>query len=158
MRGTGDTLRGMEGRTTSSILIAASPNTVMSVIADFAAYPAWARLQAADVVGDGDADGRAQLVRFEVDAGFIRERFVLRYTWHGDERVRWDLAEPGSVITAMSGAYILAGRSTGTEVTFQLALAARIQLPGMLRRTVEMAVVSTALKGLRSRVETQMTR
>jgi len=148
----------MEGRTTSSILIAASPSAVMSVIADFAAYPAWAGLKAADVVGATDTDGRAQLVRFEVDAGFIRERFVLRYTWHGDDRVRWDLAEPGSVITAMSGAYILAGRSADTEVTFQLALSARIQLPGMLRRTVEMAVVSTALKGLRSRVETQMTR
>ena len=147
----------MQGRTTSSILIAAPPRAVMGVIADFAAYPAWAGLQAADVVGDADADGRAHLVRFEVDAGFIRERFVLRYTWHGDERVRWDLAEPGSVITAMSGAYILAGRSPGTEVTFELALAARIVLPGMLRRTVEMTVVSTALKGLRSRVETQLT-
>ena len=148
----------MEGTTTSSILIAAPPGAVMSVIADFAAYPAWAGLQAADVVGDADADGRAQLVRFEVDAGFIRERFELRYSWHGDERVRWDLAAPGSVITAMSGGYILACRSPGTEVTFQLALSARIQLPGMLRRTVEMAVVSTALKGLRSRVETQMKR
>jgi len=145
----------MEGRTTSSILIAASPSTVMTVIADFAAYPAWAGLQAADVVGELYADGRAQLVRFEVDGGIIRERFVLRYTWRGDEHVRWDLAEPGSVITAMSGAYILAGLFGGTEVTFELALAARITLPGMLRRKVEMTVVTTALKGLRSRVEAQ---
>ncbi len=145
----------MEGRTTSSIRIAAPQRSVMSVIADFAAYPAWARLQAADVVGELYADGRARLVRFEVDAGFVRERFVLRYSWQGDERVRWDLAEPGSMITAMSGAYILAGGSGGTDVTFELAIAARIALPGILRRTVEMTVVSTALKGLRSRVETQ---
>jgi Polyketide cyclase / dehydrase and lipid transport len=145
----------MEGRATSSILIAAPQRTVMGVIADFAAYPAWSRLQAADVVGELGPDGRAQLVRFEVDAGFVRERFVLRYTWHGDERVRWDLAEPGSVITAMSGAYILAGRPAATHVTFELALAARMSLPGMLRRTVEMTVISTALKGLRSRVEAQ---
>ncbi len=143
----------MEGRTTSTIMIPAPRNVVMSVIADFAAYPAWASMHSAEVLGELGADGRAQLVRFEVDAGIFRERFVLRYEWDGDERVRWHLAEPGSVISAMSGAYILAERAAGTEVTFELAIAARFPMPVMLRRRAEQTVVDTALRGLRSRVQ-----
>jgi hypothetical protein len=142
----------MEGRTTSTIMIPAPRSVVMSVIADFAAYPAWASMHSAEVLGEPGADGRAQLVRFEVDAGIFREQFVLRYEWDGDARVRWHLAEPGSVISAMSGAYILADRAAGTEVTFELTIAARFPMPAMLRRRAEQTVVDTALKGLRSRV------
>jgi Polyketide cyclase / dehydrase and lipid transport len=142
----------MEGRTTSTIMIPAPRSVVMSVIADFAAYPAWASMHSAEVLGEPGADGRAKLVRFEVDAGIFREQFVLRYEWDGDARVRWHLAEPGSVISAMSGAYILADRAAGTEVTFELTIAARFPMPAMLRRRAEQTVVDTALKGLRSRV------
>ena len=143
----------MEGRTASTIMIPAPRNVVMSVIADFGAYPAWASMHSAEVLGELGAGGRAQLVRFEVDAGIFRERFVLRYEWDGDARVRWHLAEPGSVISAMSGAYILAERAAGTEVTFELAIAARFPMPVMLRRRAEQTVVDTALRGLRSRVQ-----
>ena len=143
----------MEGRTASTIMIPAPRNVVMSVIADFGAYPAWASMHSAEVLGELGAGGRAQLVRFEVDAGIFRERFVRRYEWDGDARVRWQLAEPSSVISAMSGAYVLAQRAAGTEVTFELVIAARFPMPVMLRRRAEQTVVDTALKGLRSRVK-----
>lgn len=94
--------------TTSTIMIAVPSATVMTVIADFAAYPGWAGVQSAEVLGEPDADGRARMVRFELDAGIIKDRFVLGYQWDGDERVRRELAGHGSVISAMSGAYILA--------------------------------------------------
>jgi hypothetical protein len=104
----------MAAVTTSTIMIAAPRATVMTVIADFAAYPGWAGVRSAEVVGEPDADGRARMVRFGLDAGIIKDRFVLGYQWDGDEQVRWELAEHGSVISAMSGAYILAGRGDGT--------------------------------------------
>jgi hypothetical protein len=143
----------MEGRATSAIVITSPRGAIMSVIADFAGYPAWASMHSAEVLGEPGADGRAQLVRFEVNAGIFREQFVLRYEWDGDARVRWHLAEPGSVISALSGAYILADRAAGTEVTFELAIAARFPMPAMLRQRAEQTVVDTALKGLRSRVQ-----
>jgi hypothetical protein len=105
--------------TASTIMIAAPRATVMTVIADFAGYPGWAGVRSAEVVGEPDAGGRARMVRFELDAGMIRDRFVLGYQWDGDERVRWELAERGSVISAMSGAYILADRGGGTEGAFR---------------------------------------
>ena len=75
----------------------------MSVIADFAAYPSWAGLHSAEVLGEPGPDGRAQRVRLGLAAGFIKDSFVLDYRWQDDEEVRWDLAEPGSVISTMLG-------------------------------------------------------
>jgi len=65
--------------TTSTIMIAAPRAIVMTVIADFAGYPGWAGVQSAQVLGEPDADGRARMVRFELDAGIIKDRFVLGY-------------------------------------------------------------------------------
>ena len=58
-------VRAMAEQTTSSIVIAADPAAVMAVIADFAAYPAWAQgMKKAETVepGRGRA-GRAGLLR-----------------------------------------------------------------------------------------------
>ncbi len=143
----------MAAMTTSTIMIAAPRATVMMVIADFASYPGWAGVRSAEVVGEPDADGRARMVRFELDAGIIKDRFVLGYQWDGDEQVRWELAEHGSVISAMSGAYILAERGGGTEVCFELTAGIRIPVSGMLRRRAEKTIIDTALRGLKSRAE-----
>jgi hypothetical protein len=127
----------MAAMTASTIMIAAPRATVMTVIADFAGYPGWAGARSAEVVGEPDAGGRARMVRFELDAGMIRDRFVLGYRWDGDERVRWELPEHGSVISAMSGAYMLADRGGGTEVCFELTAGLRIPVSGMVRRRAE---------------------
>jgi hypothetical protein len=124
----------------------------MAVIADFAAYPSWAGVDSAQVVGEPAADGRARTVMFEMDLRVARDRFALAYEWEGDELVRWEMATPGKMLTAMSGSYRLADRDGDTEVTFELAVGVRIPLIGPLRRQVERAVIDTALAGLKSRV------
>ena len=86
----------MADRTTSSITVAAPRADVMAVIADFASYPKWASaLRSAEVLGR-DGEGRASRVRFGLDAGVVKDSYVLSYDWDGDAGVRWDLAEPGS--------------------------------------------------------------
>ena len=143
----------MADRTAASITVAAPRVDVMAVIADFAAYPEWASgVRSAEVVGRGDG-GRASRVRFALDAGVIKDSYVLSYDWDGDDGVRWDLAEPGSVITGLSGGYLLADADAGTEVTYDLAVDVRIPLPGMLKRRAEKTIIETALKGLRDRAE-----
>jgi hypothetical protein len=145
----------MADRTSSTIMIAAPRRSVMSVIADFAAYPSWAGLHSAEVLGEPGPDGRARRVRFGLAAGFIKDSFVLAYRWKDDEEARWDLAEPGSVISTMSGAYILADQDDGTEVTFELTIGARIPVIGTVRRRVEKTIIETALSGLKSRAEAE---
>jgi Polyketide cyclase / dehydrase and lipid transport len=139
--------------TTGAIMIAVPRDRVMSVIADFAAYPTWAGMQSAEVLGDPGPGGRARMVRFGLAAGPIRDSFVLRYEWDDDAQVRWELAEPGAVLSEMTGAYTLAGGNGQTEVTFELTIGARIPVLGPVRRRVEKTIIETALKGLKTQAE-----
>jgi carbon monoxide dehydrogenase subunit G len=143
----------MANKTASSVTVAAPKSDVMAVIADFADYPRWAAaLRSADVLESGP-DGRAKAVRFTLDAGVLRDTYVLAYTWDGDERVSWQLAEPGTVIAEMTGAYHLTDRDAGAEVNYELTVDVRIPMPGLLKRKAEKMIIDTALKGLKARAE-----
>ena len=143
----------MADRTTSSIVVGMPRKDVMAVIADFAAYPEWATgVRSAEVLSS--VGERAATVRFTLDVGVIKDSYVLGYDWDGDARVRWNLAEPGSVISEMSGGYELADRGDGTEVTYELAVAIKVPMPGIVKRRAEKMIIDTALKGLKSRAET----
>jgi len=144
----------MAASTSSRIVIAAPRAAVMAVIADFAAYPQWASaVRAAEVLGQ--EDGRASRVRFTLDAGLVKDTYVLGYDWDGDAGVRWHLAEPGSVISAMDGGYLLADRDRATETTYELSVDLKIPMPGLLKRRAEKTIIDTALKGLKNRVESR---
>jgi carbon monoxide dehydrogenase subunit G len=143
----------MADRTSASITVSAPRRAVMAVIADFAAYPDWATgISAIQIVEDGP-DSRPRRVRFVLDAGLIRDRYVLGYEWDGDSAVRWQLAEGGTMVTEMSGAYLLADDGPGTRVSYELAVGTRMPMLGMLKRRAEKTIIETALKGLKSRAE-----
>jgi ribosome-associated toxin RatA of RatAB toxin-antitoxin module len=143
----------MAEQTSSSIVIDAPPAAVMDVIADFAAYPEWAKgVKQATVRAEGAA-GRAQEVFFALDVAPIKDEYTLAYTWNGDHDVTWTLAE-GKMLRALDGAYVLSDRGDGsTEVTYRLALDVSIPLIGMIKRKGEKILIDTALKGLKQRVE-----
>src|SRR5215467_794575 len=143
----------MADRTSASITVAARRADVMAVIADFPSYPEWASaVRSAEVVGRG-SDGRARRVRFQLDAGVIKDSYVLSYDWDDDAGVRWDLAEPGSVITGLSGGYLLADADGATRVTYDLAVDVRVPMLGILKRRAEKTIIDTALRGLKDRAE-----
>ena len=122
--------------------------------ATFAAYPRWASaVRAAEVLEQ--EDGRASRVRFTLDAGVVKDTYVLGYDWDGDAAVRWHLAEAGSVVSAMDGGYLLADTGGGTETTYELSVDIRIPMPGLLKRRAEKTIIDTALKGLKNRVESR---
>jgi hypothetical protein len=144
----------MAARTSSRIVIAAPCPAVMAVISDFAAYPQWASaVKATDVLAEDD--GRASRVRFTLDAGVVKDTYVLGYDWDGDAAVHWHLAEAGSVISAMNGGYLLADQGGATETTYELSVGLRIPMPGLLKRRAEKTIIDTALKGLKDRVESR---
>jgi len=126
---------------------------IMAVIADFDAYPQWAQgVRSAEVI-ETAADGRAELVRFTLDVGVIKDSYVLRYRWQGDEQVHWELAERGSAVSEMTGAYLLEDEGSGTAVTYELAVGLAVPMPGILKRRAEKTIIDTALRGLRTRTE-----
>jgi carbon monoxide dehydrogenase subunit G len=143
----------MTDKTSSSMTIEAPRSVVMAVIADFGAYPQWATgVRSAEVVQAGQ-DGRAEQVRFTIDAGVIKDSYTLGYTWQGDEQVRWELVERGTAVSEMSGAYRLDESGSATSVTYELAVGLAIPMIGMLKRRAEKTIIDAALKGLRSRVQ-----
>ncbi len=126
--------------------------TVMGVIADFAAYPEWATGVSSAEVVEQDANTRPLRVRFVLNAGPIKDSYVLAYEWDGNTAVRWTLAEAGSMVTEMSGAYLLADEGPGTKVSYELAVGTRVPL-GLLKRRAEKTIIDTALRGLKTRTE-----
>lgn len=143
-------------RTTSDIVIDAPADRIMDVIADFETYPVWATgVKTAEVVSTNDS-GRAQQVHFVLEAAPIRDEYDLGYVWDASRTVSWSLAEPGSMLKSMDGAYILEPLADDqTRVTYQLAVDVSVPLLGMLKRKAEKVIIDTALKGLKKQVEAQ---
>lgn len=143
----------MAEQTSSSIVVDAPPAAVMAVIADFPAYPQWAKgVQVAEVKAVG-TDGRAEQVFFALDVPPIKDEYTLAYVWDGDREVTWTLAE-GKMLKSLDGVYALKDLGNGsTEVTYRLALDVNIPLIGMLKRKGEKILIDAALKGLKKRVE-----
>ena len=142
----------MAEQTTSSIVVDAPPAAVMAVIADFPSYPSWAKgVKVADVEATG-ADGRASEVHFVLDVAPIKDDYTLAYSWDGDDQVTWTLTR-GNMLRALDGAYVLRDLGGRTEVTYRLALDLTIPLIGMLKRRGEKILIETALRGLKTRVE-----
>ena len=144
----------MAERTESSITVDAAPAEVMAVIADFDAYPQWTGAVKETEVRSKASNGRAKEVWFNLDAGAIKDQYVLAYSWKGDEEVRWQLVEAEQIVKAMDGAYLLDDNGDGsTTVTYQLSVDVKIPMLGMIKRKAEKVIIDTALKELKKRVE-----
>jgi carbon monoxide dehydrogenase subunit G len=142
----------MADQSTQSITIDAPPADVMAVIADFPSYPEWvAAAKSVEVVDPGDG-GRAQRVRFVLDAGAIKDDYVLDYSWDDDRAVSWTLVS-SQLMKRQDGSYTLTGTGGGTEVTYAITIDTKMPLLGMMKRKAEKVILDTALKELKKRVE-----
>lgn len=142
----------MADQSKQSIEIDAPAADIMVVIADFSSYPEWARAVRTCEVLEEDAEGWATQVHFVIDAGAVKDDYVLAYEWEGDTAVRWHLLE-GQMQKSQVGSYELAERGATTEVTYSLTVDLAIPLLGMFKRKAEKVIMDTALKELKKRVE-----
>ena len=142
----------MAEQSTQSITVDAPAAEVMAVIADFPAYPQWvSAAKTVEVLETGD-DGRARQVHFVIDAGAIKDDYVLDYTWDGDREVSWTLVR-GQMMKRQEGSYSLAERDGSTDVTYAITIDLSVPMLGMIKRKAEKVILDTALKELKKRVE-----
>src|SRR6476659_5191049 len=142
----------MAEQSTQSIVVEAPASDVMAVIADFPAYPQWvAAAKKVEVVEPGD-DGRAKQVHFVLDAGAVKDDYVLDYTWDDDRKVSWTLVK-GQMQKRNDGSYTLVDTDGTTEVTYSITIDLSIPMLGMIKRKAEKVILDTALKELKKRVE-----
>jgi ribosome-associated toxin RatA of RatAB toxin-antitoxin module len=146
----------MAERTQSSVEIAAAPGAVLDVIADFERYPEWAEQVQSCTVLSEDGDGWADQVEFDLNAGAIKDQYVLEYDWDvaedGTGTVRWSLVR-ATLLKGLTGSYALAKSGAGTKVTYDLEVDLTMPMIGMLKRKAEKHIISTALTELKKRVE-----
>ncbi|MGQ0775360.1 MAG: SRPBCC family protein [Pseudonocardiales bacterium] len=143
----------MADQSTKSIVINAAPEAIMDVIADFDAYPKWAMaVKRAEVIIPG-SDGRAERVRFKLDAGVVKDEYELAYVWSEDGlAVHWELVK-GQMQKAQHGSYVLQPAGTSTKVTYSLTVDLAIPMISLIKRQAEKVILDTALKGLKRQVE-----
>lgn len=144
----------MAEKTESSIVIDASPDAVMSVIANLAAYPQWSDgITSVEVLSRYEEDDRPADARFTVDSGMIKDTYELEYDWNEERSVSWTLTK-GDLLKAMDGSYTLTDNGNGTTtVQYRLSVDVRIPMIGAMKRKAEKVIIDTALKGLKKRVE-----
>ena len=142
----------MAEQSTQSIVIDAPAADVMAVIADFGSYPDWVSAAKQVEVQQAGDDGRARRVRFVLDAGSVKDDYVLDYDWDGDRAVSWSLVS-SQLMKRQDGSYTLRETDGRTEVTYAITIDTRIPLLGMMKRKAEKVILDTALKELKKRVE-----
>lgn len=143
----------MAEQTSGLILVGAPAREVMATIADVGNYPAWvAAVQSVEVLATR-ADGRDERVRFVMDAGMVKDTYVLQYDWAPSGlEVSWELVE-GQIQTAQFGSYVLREVDGQTEVTYRLSVDLNIPMIGMFKRKAEKVIINTALGELKKQVE-----
>jgi ribosome-associated toxin RatA of RatAB toxin-antitoxin module len=142
----------MADQSTQSIVVDAPASAVMAVIADFPAYPQWvSAAKDVEVLATGP-DGRAAQVHFVLDAGAVKDDYVLDYTWDDDRKVTWTLVR-GQMQKRQDGSYTLRALGASTEVTYTITIDLSIPMLGMIKRKAEKVILDTALKELKKRVE-----
>jgi ribosome-associated toxin RatA of RatAB toxin-antitoxin module len=135
-----------------SIEVAATPQEVMAVIADFESYPEWVgNLEEVEVL-ERDRRGRGSLVAFKLRTPVMSAAYTLAYDYAPRDRgMSWTYQE--GTLEDLSGSYELEPLDGVTRVTYRLEVELGMPLPGLLKRQAARQIVRSALSDLKRRVE-----
>jgi ribosome-associated toxin RatA of RatAB toxin-antitoxin module len=142
--------RAMATKDSREVVIEATPEQILDVIADVEATPTWSpQYQKAEVLDRYD-NGRPKQVRMTVKAAGLTDEQVIEYTW-GDDSVTWTLISANQLKSQDAG-YTLTPEGDKTRVKFDIAIDLSVPLPGfIIKRTIK-GGVETATEGLRKQV------
>lgn len=132
------------------IVIEASPQEILDVIADFGSLTDWSSAhQSAEVLEIGD-DGLPSKVRMKVKTAGITDEQVVAYTW-GENKVSWTLVSSAQQ-RSQDGSYELTPQGNHTKVAFRISVDPQIPLPGFVLKRVIKGTIDTATEALRKQV------
>lgn len=81
-------------RETREVVIEASPEEILDVIADLEALTEWSPAHQSSEVVETGKDGRPRVARMKVKSAGITDEQVVAYTWSGNT-VSWTLVSAG---------------------------------------------------------------
>ena len=133
------------------IVIEASPQEILDVIADFEAMPEWSQPhQSAEVLETGE-DGRPSKVKMKVRTAGITDEQVVAYSW-SDNVVSWTLVSSGQQ-KSQDGKYTLVPQGDDdTLLKLEITVDPNVPLPGFVLKRAVKGTIDSATKALRERV------
>jgi hypothetical protein len=132
------------------IVIEASPEEILDVIADFEAMPEWSGPhQTAEILETGD-DGRPSQVKMKVKTAGITDEQVVAYTF-SDNVVSWTLVSSAQQ-KSQDGKYTLVPKGSDTLVKFEVTVDPNVPLPGFVLKRAVKGTMDSATQELRKRV------
>ena len=132
------------------VVIEASPEEVLDVIADVESTPDWSsQYQSAEILESYD-DGKPRRVKMKIKTAGISDEQVVEYTWSGDV-VRWTLVSAGQ-LKAQDASYTLTPDGDKTKVKFDIKVDLSVPMPGFVLKRAMKGAMETATDGLRKQV------
>jgi uncharacterized membrane protein len=136
-----------------TITIAAPPERVWEIAAEFEKYPEWAKDVKDVVVRRRDDEGRPVEVEFRASALGRSTHYTLGYDYaSAPGALSWRMLR-GDIMRTIDGAYhFVATADGGTEVRYDLAIDLVVPLPGFVKRRAEVRILNT-VRELKARAE-----
>lgn len=136
-----------------TITIAAAPERVWAIAAEFERYPEWAKDVKDVIVRGRDADGRPTEVEYRASALGRSTHYTLAYDYsQAPQLLTWRMLR-GDIMRTIDGAYnFSATHDGGTEVRYDLAIELVVPLPGFVKRRAEVRILNT-VRELKTRAE-----
>lgn len=132
------------------VVIEATPQEILDVVADVEATPSWSpQYQRAEILETYD-DGRPKQVKMTVKAAGLTDEQVIEYTW-SENKVSWTLVSAGQ-LKAQDASYTLTPDGDKTKVRFDITIDLSVPLPGFILKRTMKGGVETATEGLRKQV------
>ncbi|OBI43161.1 cyclase [Mycobacterium kyorinense] len=132
------------------VVIEASPEEILDVIADVENTPSWSpQYQSAEILDTHDS-GRPRRVKMKIKAAGLTDEQVVEYTWAADS-VSWTLVSAGQ-LKAQDAKYTLTPQGDKTKVRFDMDVDPSVPIPGFLLKRTMKGGMETATDGLRKQV------
>lgn len=132
------------------VVIDATPDEILDVIADVESTPTWSsQYQSAEVLETYD-DGRPKRVKMKVKSVGISDEQVVEYTWTAN-KASWTLISAGQ-LKAQDASYTLTPDGDKTTVKFDITIDLSVPLPGFVLKRAMKGAMETATDGLRKQV------
>ena len=132
------------------VVIEATPEEIIDVIADVENAPTWSPQYQKAVILSTHEDGRPKRVKMKVKAAGITDEMEVEYSFAGNS-AGWTLVTSNQ-LKAQEGRYTLTSSGGNTKVRFDLKVDPSIPIPGFLLKRTLKGAMETATDGLRKQV------
>lgn len=132
------------------VVIEASPEEILDVIADVENTPSWSpQFQSCEVL-ESYEDGRPRRVKMKVKAAGVTDEQIIEYTW-SDSGPSWTLISAGA-LKSQDASYTLTPDGDKTTVRFDISVDPSIPMPGFVIKRTMKGAMETATDGLKKQV------